>query len=108
MWGGSGMRVVVHGGHGVVFGARGAHLAAMLRIGILVFLVVGSTGCGSVGPQFKARAKADAPMTQGTGFLVRPDGLILTAWHVVKHLRTIRGRCDVRAPVSSTLTQPLP
>lgn len=102
------MRVVANGGHGVVFGARGAHLAAMLRIGILVFLVVGSTGCGSVGPQFKARAKADPPMTQGTGFLVRPDGLILTAWHVVKDARTIGVRCEGREQVSATLAERSP
>src|SRR5712691_6695791 len=62
---------------------------AIMRIWILVLLVVGSTGCGSVGQQLKAQAKADPPMAQGTGFLVSPDGLILTAWHVVKEARRI-------------------
>jgi len=79
-----------------------------MRIGILVLFLVGSTGCGSVGQQLKAQAKADPPTAQGTGFLVRPDGLILTAWHVVKDARRIGVQCEGRERVFATLAERSP
>ena len=79
-----------------------------MHIWILVFLVVMSTACGSVDQQLKASAKADPPMVQGTGFLVRPDGLILTAWHVVKDARRIGVRCEGREQVFATLAERSP
>jgi serine protease Do len=33
-------------------------------------------------------------VSQGTGFLVRPDGLVLTAFHVVRDSSTIKVRCQ--------------
>jgi serine protease Do len=40
---------------------------------------------------------------QGTGFLVRPDGVIVTAWHVVKDASKIGVRCEGRGLVYATL-----
>ncbi len=79
-----------------------------MRIWILIFLFVGSTGCGSVGHQLRAPAKADHHMAQGTGFLVRPDGLILTAWHVVKDAGRIGVRCEGRERVFATVAERSP
>src|SRR5258708_39899898 len=47
-------------------------------------------------------------MVQGTGFLVRSDGLILTAWHVVKDARRIGVRCEGREQVFATLAERSP
>ena len=79
-----------------------------MRIWILIFLIVGTTGCGSVGPQLRAPAKANPHMAQGTGFLVRPDGLILTAWHVVKDAGRIGVRCEGRERVFATVAERSP
>jgi len=79
-----------------------------MRAWILVSLVVGLTGCGSVDKQLEALSKAGPPMAQGTGFLVRPDGLILTAWHVVKDAGSISIRCEGRERVFATIAERSP
>src|SRR5260370_4529920 len=79
-----------------------------MREWILVSLVVGLTGCGSVDQQLEALSKAGPPMAQGTGFLVRPDGLVLTAWHVVKDAGSISIRCEGRERVFATVAERSP
>ncbi len=53
----------------------------------------------------QAGRQDDPPMAQATGFLVRPDGLILTAWHVVKDAKRIGVRCEGRERVIATLAE---
>jgi S1-C subfamily serine protease len=42
-------------------------------------------------------------LSQGTAFFVRPDGLLLTALHVVEGARSIAVACPGREPTSATL-----
>src|SRR5207247_1479537 len=47
---------------------------------------------------------ASAPrLAQGTAFFVRPDGVLLTALHVVEGARSIAVACPGREPASATL-----
>jgi S1-C subfamily serine protease len=74
-----------------------------MRIPALLALLLAFTGCSSLGQPSNTLARKDPPMAQGTGFLVRPDGLILTAWHVVKDAKMIGVRCEGRERVLATL-----
>ena len=40
---------------------------------------------------------------QGTAFFVRPDGVLLTAFHIVDGARSIAVRCPGREPIAATL-----
>jgi hypothetical protein len=51
-------------------------------------------GCASSGMPAKPASKFAPDVAQGTGFLVRPDGLVLTAFHVVEGGNTIKVRCQ--------------
>jgi S1-C subfamily serine protease len=50
-----------------------------------------------------AAAQPQPKVSQGTGFLVHPDGSILTALHVVDGSKSIAVKCEGRAPVAATL-----
>jgi S1-C subfamily serine protease len=50
-----------------------------------------------------AAAQPQPKVTQGTGFLVRPDGSILTALHVVDGSKAIAVKCEGFPAVSATL-----
>src|SRR5262249_25566933 len=52
----------------------------------------------------RADAKPKSPMfSSGTGFLVHPDGLLLTAFHVVEASKKIEVRCGDLAPQIAAL-----
>jgi S1-C subfamily serine protease len=53
--------------------------------------------------QALAATPSQPKVSQGTGFLVHPDGSILTALHVVDGSKSIAVKCEGRAPVSATL-----
>lgn len=74
-----------------------------MRISALLALVLALGGCSSFGPSTVPSARTAPSMAQGTGFLVRPDGLILTAWHVVKDAKLIGVRCEGHERVFVTL-----
>jgi S1-C subfamily serine protease len=45
-----------------------------------------------------------AASSQGTAFFVRPDGVLLTALHIVEGARSIVVRCPGREPTSATIS----
>lgn len=45
-----------------------------------------------------------AASSQGTAFFVRPDGVLLTALHIVEGARSIVVRCPGREPASATIS----
>jgi hypothetical protein len=50
--------------------------------------------CASSEVPAKPVSKLSQEISQGTGFLVRSDGLVLTAFHVVEKGNTIKARCQ--------------
>jgi len=60
---------------------------------VLLLLSLSVTGCAtSVIP--KPVSRLGPGVSQGTGFLIRSDGLVLTAYHVVEEGRIIKVRCQ--------------
>jgi S1-C subfamily serine protease len=66
----------------------------MRRIALLLMLTTVLAGCASSDVPAKPVSKLSPEISQGTGFLVRPDGLVLTAFHVVEKGNTIKVRCQ--------------
>jgi S1-C subfamily serine protease len=60
-------------------------------------------GCASSQSGAGATSQASSEISQGTGFLVRSDGLILTAYHVVHQARIIKVRCHSQELVPARL-----
>ena len=54
-------------------------------------------------PTPPAQAAAPPRMSQGTAFFVRPDGILLTALHVVDGARAVAVACPGREPAPATL-----
>ena len=61
------------------------------------------TGCASSHVPMKPVSKLSPEVSQGTGFLVRSDGLVLTAFHVVEGGNTIKVRCQGHDLVTAKL-----
>jgi S1-C subfamily serine protease len=66
----------------------------MKCIALLLMLTTVLAGCASPNVPAKPVSKLSPEVSQGTGFLVRSDGLILTAFHVVEKGNTIKVRCQ--------------
>lgn len=66
----------------------------MKCIALLLMLSTVLAGCASSQVPVKAVSKLAQEVSQGTGFLVRSDGLVLTAFHVVEGGNTIKVRCQ--------------
>jgi S1-C subfamily serine protease len=60
----------------------------------LLLLSTVLAGCASSQAPAKPVSKLSPEVSQGTGFLVRSDGLVLTAFHVVEKGNTIKVRCQ--------------
>ena len=65
-----------------------------LRGSILLLLIVASLAGCTTSRIPKPASQLGPGVYQGTGFLVRPDGLVLTAYHVVEEGNTIKVRCQ--------------
>ena len=52
---------------------------------------------------FSAAATPTRQVSQGTGFLVRPDGVVLTAFHVVDGATSVVVKCQGRDPMYATV-----
>jgi S1-C subfamily serine protease len=59
----------------------------------------GPSGGGTTAPEESRTA------SHGTGFAVSPDGLILTAWHVIDGAKNVIVACPGRKPLSAAITQ---
>ena len=66
----------------------------MKCIALLLMLSTVLVGCASSQVPVKPVSKLVPDVSQGTGFLVRSDGLVLTAFHVVEKGNTIKVRCQ--------------
>ena len=66
----------------------------MRCIAPLLMLFTVLAGCASSHAPATPVSKLSPEVSQGTGFLVRPDGLVLTAFHVVEKGNTIKVRCQ--------------
>ena len=66
----------------------------MKCITLLLMLSGVLAGCASSQAPAKPVSKLSSEVSQGTGFLVRADGLVLTAFHVVEKGNTIKVRCQ--------------
>ena len=62
----------------------------MKCITLLLMLTTILAGCASPHVPVKPVSKLSPEVSQGTGFLVRSDGLVLTAFHVVEGGNTIK------------------
>src|SRR4029077_16385412 len=60
----------------------------------LLMLSTVLAGCASSQAPATPMSKLSPEVSQGTGFLVRSDGLVLTAFHVVEKGNTIKVRCQ--------------
>jgi S1-C subfamily serine protease len=65
-----------------------------LRNSVLLLLLVASLAACTTSRIPKPASRIGPGVYQGTGFLVRPDGLVLTAYHLVKEGNTIKVRCQ--------------
>ena len=63
-------------------------------IALLIMLTTVLAGWASSHAPVKPVSKLSPDVSQGTGFLVRSDGLVLTAFHVVEKGNTIKVRCQ--------------
>jgi S1-C subfamily serine protease len=75
----------------------------MKCITLLLMLSGVLAGCASSQAPAKPVSKLSPEVSQGTGFLVRSDGLVLTAFHVVEKGNTIKVRCQGYDLVSAKL-----
>ncbi len=66
----------------------------MRCIALLLILTAVLAGCASSQMPAKPVSKLSPEVSQGTGFLVRSDGLVLTAFH---EEGATRSRCAARA-----------
>jgi len=66
----------------------------MKCITLLLMLSTVLAGCASSQAPANPISKLSPEVSQGTGFLVRSDGLVLTAFHVVEQGNTIKVRCQ--------------
>jgi S1-C subfamily serine protease len=66
----------------------------MRCIALLLMLTTVLAGCASSQVPANPVSKLSPEVSQGTGFLVRSDGLVLTAFHVVEKGNTIKVRCQ--------------
>ena len=66
----------------------------MRCIAPLLLLTAVLAGCASSQAPATSGSNPFPDISQGTGFLVRSDGLILTAFHVVEKGKTIKVRCQ--------------
>jgi hypothetical protein len=66
----------------------------MKCITLLLMLSTVLAGCASSQAPANPMSKLSPEVSQGTGFLVRPDGLVPTAFHVVEKGNTIKVRCQ--------------
>src|SRR5258708_5460709 len=72
---------------------------------VLLLLSLSVTGCAtSVIP--KPVSRLGPGVSQGTGFLIRSDGLVLTAYHVVDEGRIIKVRCQGYRRVPAKRSEP--
>ena len=60
----------------------------------LLLLSTVLAGCVSSHVPARPASKLSPEVSQGTGFLVRSDGVVLTAFHVVEKGKTIKVRCQ--------------
>jgi len=67
--------------------------SARRRFVVLLLLVASLAGCATSRIPRPA-SRIGSGIYQGTGFLVRPDGLVLTAYHLVEEGKTIKVRCQ--------------
>lgn len=61
---------------------------------VLLLLLVASLATCTTSRIARPASRLGPGVYQGTGFLVRPDGLVLTAYHVVEEGNTIKVRCQ--------------
>lgn len=66
----------------------------MRCIALLLMLTTVLAGCASSHVSAKPVSKLAPEVSQGTGFLIRSDGLVPTAFHVVEGGNTIKVRCQ--------------
>ena len=66
----------------------------MKRFPWVVVIGIVMAGCASSHGSATPVSRLSPEVSQGTGFLVRPDGLVLTAFHVVEKGNTIKVRCQ--------------
>ncbi len=64
------------------------------RSSVLLLLLAMSLAACTTSRIPKPASRLGADVYQGTGFLVSPDGLVLTAYHVVENGNTIKMRCQ--------------
>src|SRR4029453_1399190 len=74
-----------------------------LRCSVLLLLLVASLAGCTTSRIPKPASQLGPGVYQGTGFLVRPDGLVLTAYHGVEEGHTIKGGCQGYDLVSAKL-----
>ena len=67
--------------------------SSVLRRALLLLLIASLAAC-TTSRIPKPASRLGPGVYQGTGFLVRPDGLVLTAYHVVEDGHTIKVRCQ--------------
>ncbi len=65
-----------------------------LRSSVLLLLVLALLAGCIASPIPKPASRIGSGVYQGTGFLVSPDGLVLTAYHVIEDGNTIKVRCQ--------------
>src|SRR5689334_14865547 len=78
-------------------------LFSVLRSSVFVFLLIESLAGCTTSRIPRPASRLGPAVYQGTGFLIRSDGLVLTAYHVVEDGNTIKVRCQGYNLVSAKL-----
>ena len=81
------------------------HTFSALRCAVCLLLLIASLAACSTSRIPKPASRVGPGVYQGTGFLVRPDGLVLTAHHVVEEGHTIKVRCQGYDLVTAKLVE---
>lgn len=68
--------------------------SSVLRSSVFLLLLIAALAACTTSRIPKPVSRLGPGVYQGTGFLVRPDGLVLTAYHVVEDGHTIKVRCQ--------------